>query len=95
MFCVLSQNYHQLFFGKIINASYSKLSTKLKNGIEILSRESGFKIMDQNSQNIILIKLTLYQEEVEELKDRLVYLNFNSIFEFLGQFTIRCIYYFL
>ena len=25
--------------------------------------------------------------------NRLAYLNFNAIFEFLGLFTIRCIYY--
>ena len=28
----------------------------------------------------------------QQLKDRLAYLNFDAIFEFLGQFTIRYIY---
>ena len=28
-------------------------------------------------------------------KNPVAYLNFDSIFEFLGQFTITCIYYFL
>ena len=35
--------------------------------------------MDQNSQNIVLIKN---------------YLNFNAVFELLWQSTISCIYYF-
>ena len=30
----------------------------------------------------------------QQLKNRLAYLNCDAIFEFLGQFTIRCIYYF-
>ena len=28
----------------------------------------------------------------QQLKNRLAYLNFNAIFEFLGQFTIGCLY---
>ena len=28
------------------------------------------------------------------LKNLLAYLNFDAIFEFLGQFTTKCIYYF-
>ena len=40
----------------MIYASCRKLSKKLKNGIEILVRQtSDFKVMDQNIQNIILI----------------------------------------
>ena len=36
--------------------------------------------MDQISQNVVWI----------QLKNRLAYLNFDAIFEFFGQFTIRC-----
>ena len=38
--------------------------------------------MDQNSQNIVLIK------------NRLTYLNFDAIFEFLRQFVLTCMYIF-
>ena len=37
-------------------------------------------VMDQNGQNIVLINT----------QDCLAYLDFDAIFEFLGQFTIRC-----
>ena len=42
MFCALSQNYQHLL-GKMIQISYSKLSKELKNGIEILAGQAGFK----------------------------------------------------
>ena len=41
--------------------------------------------MDQNSQNIALIK---------NLGTARPTLSFNFIFDFLGHFSIRCIYYF-
>ena len=40
--------------------------------------------MDQNNQNIVLINI--------KLKNRQAYLKFDDIFEFLGQFTITCIF---
>ena len=63
-------------------ASLSKLCTELKNGIEILV---GQGVVDQNSQNIVLINnsRTTRPSQLLMLK-----------FEFLGQFTVRCIYYF-
>ena len=42
--------------------------------------------MDQNSQNIALIKKNLGTARPT--------LSFNFIFDFLGHFSIRCIYYF-
>ena len=42
--------------------------------------------MDQNSQNLVWIN---------NFKNRLAYLNFDAIFEFLKQFTISCILSFL
>ena len=44
-----------IFFWKIRYASYSKLFKELKNGIEFLVGPAFFEIMDQNSQNIVLI----------------------------------------
>ena len=35
MFCALSENYQHFYLKKIFYASYSKLSKKLKNSIEI------------------------------------------------------------
>ena len=44
------------------------------------------------------ILMNLFQEYFDsfnpQLKNRLAYYNFNTIFEFLGQFTIRYMYYF-
>ena len=62
-----------------MHVSCSKLFKELKNGIEILIGQV-FKVMDQNGQNNIFDQL---------LKNRLAYLNFNAIFMFLEQFTIR------
>ena len=52
MFCVL--NYQHLY-EKIIYASYRKLSKEHKTGGEILKGQVFFKVMDQNSQNNVLI----------------------------------------
>ena len=30
----------------------------------------------------------------QQLKNPLAYLNFDAVFEFFGQFTIRCIFYY-
>ena len=56
-----------------------KLFKELKYGIEILVGQA------------IFVKLLFLDQQ---LKNRLAYLNFDAIFEFLGQFTIRCIYFF-
>ena len=66
--------------------SYSKLFKELKNGIEILLSQAFFELQ------IKKVKMLLLDQK---LKNRLAYLNFGGIFEFLGQFTLRCIYYFL
>ena len=62
---------------------------ELKNGIAISVRQvfffSFFQVMDQNSQDIVLIKIN------DLITACLAYLNFDAVFEFLGQFTIRCI----
>ena len=71
-------------FLKIIYASYSKLSKKLKNGIEILVGQVVFKLW------IKTVKM-LFGSITQK---HLAYLNFDAIFEFLGQFTITCTYYF-
>ena len=56
--------------------------------------------MDQNSQNVSC-KLTTVSYGSKQskcfdqyLKNRLAYINLNAIFEFLGQFTIRCMHHF-
>ena len=64
-------------------ASYSKLSKELKNGTEILVGQVVFKLW------IKTVKIIFWSI----LKNPLPYLNFSVIFEFLGQFTIRCIYF--
>ena len=46
-------NFLELYLNENNNASYSKLSKELKNGIEILVGQAVF--MDQNSQNVIWI----------------------------------------
>ena len=51
--------------------SWSKLIKELQNGIEIFSKPSGFQVMDQNSQNIVLID--------NRLKHCLAYLDFSAI----------------
>ena len=50
-------------------------------------RPSGFEVMDQNNQNNVLINTVTHE--------LLGLLNVHSILEFLGQFTVRCIYIFL
>ena len=62
-----------------------KLFKELTNGIEILVGRTIFKLQ------IKTVKM-LYLDQ--QLKNRLAYLNFDAILEFLGQLTIRCIYYF-
>ena len=39
-----------------MHACYSKFSKELKHGTEFYSRPSDFQVMDQNSQNNVLIK---------------------------------------
>ena len=58
---------------------------ELKNGIEILVAQAVFKLQ------IKTVKILFLDQW---LKNRLAYLDFDAIFEFLGQFTIRFIYYF-
>ena len=58
---------------------------ELKNGIEILVGQTIFKIQIKTVEMLLLD---------QKLNNRLVNLNFDAIFEFLGQFTIRCMYYF-
>ena len=65
--------------------SYKELSKELKNGIDILVGQAVFELQ------IKTVKMLLLDQK---LKNRLAYLNFDAIFEFLGQFTIRCMYYF-
>ena len=60
-----------------------QLSKELKQGIDF-SRPSGFKLW------IITVKM-LSRSITQEL---LGLPNFDAIFEFLGQFTIRCIFFF-
>ena len=79
MFCALSQKY-QHFFG---NASYSKFSKKHKNGIENLDRQVVFNLW---IKTVKMLFASITQERLA--------LNVDVIFEFLGQFTIRCIYFF-
>ena len=55
MFCALYLKIINTFFEKNNICIYSKLSKELKNGIEISVGQSVFKIMDQNSQNVIWI----------------------------------------
>ena len=68
------------------NASWSKLSKKLKKGIEILADQAVFKLW------IKTVKI-LFWSITQELLDLLKY-YFNAIFEFLGQSYIRCMYHF-
>ena len=53
----------------------------LKNGIEIIVGQAVFKFW---SKTIEMLFESITQES----------LNFDDIFEFLGQFPLRCIYYF-
>ena len=71
-------------FLKYNSTSYTKLSKEMKNEIEILVGPAVFKLW------IEIVKI-LFWSIPQEL---LGLLNFNAMFEFLGQFTIRCIYYF-
>ena len=64
----------------ITNASWDKLSKKLKNVNKIFSRPSGYWVIDQNNILHILIK------------NCVAYINFNAIFEFLRQFASGCLY---
>ena len=66
-------------------ASYSKLFKELKNGIEIIVSQAVFELQ------IKTVKMLLLDQKI---KNRLAYLNLDAIFEFLGQFTLRCIYHF-
>ena len=74
---------------KIINIFFklifqSKLSKELKNGIGILVGQAVFKLfIDQN-------KKTLFSSITQEPLGLLQF-QVNAIFEFLGQFTMRCI----
>ena len=54
MFGVLSQNY-QHFLKSNACILKSKLSKELKNGIKTLVGQAIFKVIYQNSQNIVLI----------------------------------------
>ena len=58
---------------------------ELKNGIEILVGQAVFQL------HIKTVKMLVLDQK---LKNLLAYLNFEAIFDFPGQFTIRCIYYF-
>ena len=58
---------------------------ELKNGIETLVGQAVFKLQIKTVRMLFLD---------QKLKNHLTYLNFDAIFEFLGQFTTRCIYYF-
>ena len=63
-----------------------RLFKELKNDIEIVVGQAVFKL------HIKTVKM-LFSDQL--LKNHLAYINFDAIFEFLGQFTIiRCIYYF-
>ena len=62
----------------MIYAFNSKLSKELKNSNEISVGQTVFKLW------IKTVKILFCS----------IQLNLNAVFEFLGQFTIRCIYYF-
>ena len=57
---------------------------ELKNGIEILVGQAVFTFW------IKTVKILFWSITQEPL----TYLNVNAIFEFLGQVTIRCMYFF-
>ena len=57
---------------------YSKLSEELKNSIDILVG----KVMNQNSQNIVVL--------INNSRTAWCTKRFNVFFQFLGQFTKRC-----
>ena len=78
MFCALSQNYQHLFEKKIY-ASYSKLSKEIKNSIKI---KVGQAVLE------LLTKKQHFDCSDLQLKNHLVYLNFNVIFEFLEHFFL-------
>ena len=73
----------------MIYAFYSKLSKKLKNGIEILAGQAVFNIMGIKTVQMLFGSIT---QELLGLPKSFV--NFDANFEFLGQFTIRCIPFF-
>ena len=56
---------------------------ELKIDIEILVGQAVFKLQIKTVKMLCLD---------QQLKNRLAYLNFDAIFEFLGQFTVRCTY---
>ena len=58
---------------------------ELENRIAILVGQAVFKLQVKTIKMLFLD---------QNLKNCLAYLNFDAIFKFLGQFTIRCIYYF-
>ena len=62
-----------------------KLFKELKNGIEVLVGQAVFKLQIKTVKMLFLD---------QKLKNRLAYLNFDAVFEFFGQFTLRCINYF-
>ena len=65
-------------------ASYGKLFKELKNGIEILVGQALCKLW---IKTVKMLFGSITQEPLGVL-------NFDAIFEFLGQFTIRCVYHF-
>ena len=67
----------------MIYASYKKNKSKeLKYGIEILVGQAVFQLW------IKAVKMLLGSITQKR------FLNFDDIFEFLGQFTVRCTYFF-
>ena len=82
-FAILNISKLSTHFRKIIYGSYSKLSKELKNGIEILVGQVVYKLWI-NIFNLFFGSIT--QEPLDLL-------NVDAIFEFLGQFTTRCIHY--
>ena len=66
-------------------ASYEKLFKEFKYGIEILVGQAVFKLQ---------IKTVKMFVSDQKLKKNLTYLYFDAILELIGQFNMRCIYYF-
>ena len=66
---------------------YSKLVRELKTGIDILVGQAAFKLWIKTVK-IMFGSITMITQEPLDL-----YLDFDAIFQFLGKFTIRCIYF--
>ena len=64
------------------------MSEELKNGFEILVCLVGQAVFKLRSKTVKIMFWSTTQEPPS------LYLNFNAIFEFLGKFNMRCIYYF-